>query len=454
MCSKLLEKEGLEMKGKRLSIICFVLLFAFGWAKEEGVTTGQEWIQVMGEYLTSAHGVSVDMEGNVYVVGETGGTLPGQERAGGNDVFVRKYDGNGKEVWTRQFGTEDEDCAHRVFVDVEGNVYVVGYIRGTLVGQEWAGKKDAFVRKYDGNGKEVWTRQFGTERDDEAYGVSVDREGNVYVVGVAGGTLPGQKGEGKADAFVCKYDDNGKEVWTRQFGTEGDDIAFGVSVDDTGNVYVVGQITGLLSGQEWAGEKDAFVRKYDGNGKEIWTRQFGTGGWDSAFGVSADGVGNVYVVGVAGGTLPGQKGEGRIDAFVRKYDGNGKEVWTRQFGTEGLDFARGVSVDKAGNVYVVGAVEKAFPGQRGAGGNDAFVRKYDGNGEEIWTRQFGTEGLDEAHGVSVDGGGNVYVVGQIMGPIPGQAGWSDINAFVRRYNGDGKEMWGIQFGTEMRRPRF
>jgi hypothetical protein len=82
------------------------------------------------------------------------------------------------------------------------------------------------------------------------------------------------------------------------------------------------------------------------------------------------------------------------------------------------------------------------------------VRKYDGNGEEIWTRQFGTEGLDEAHGVSVDGGGNVYVVGQITGPIPGQAGWSDINAFVRRYNGDGKEMWGIQFGTEMRRPRF
>jgi uncharacterized protein (UPF0548 family) len=136
---------------------------------------------------------------------------------------VRKYDAAGAEVWTRQFGTAGDDYAYSVSVGSDGSVLVAGYTTGTLPGQSSAGSWDAFVRKYDAAGAEVWTRQLGTAGDDYAYSVSVGSDGSVLVAGFAGGTLPGQSSAGGQDAFVRKYDAAGAEVWTRQFGTANHD---------------------------------------------------------------------------------------------------------------------------------------------------------------------------------------------------------------------------------------
>jgi hypothetical protein len=74
--------------------------------------------------------------------------------------------------------------------------------QGTLPGQSSAGGADAFVRKYDAAGAEVWTRQFGTASGDFAYSVSVGSDGSVLVAGNTDGTLPGQSSAGSGDAFV------------------------------------------------------------------------------------------------------------------------------------------------------------------------------------------------------------------------------------------------------------
>lgn len=105
--------------------------------------------------------------------------------------------------------------------------------------------------------------------------------------------------------------------WTVQFGSPSGDGAFGVSVDSSG-AYVAGFTGGVLPGQTSAGLTDAFVRKYDLNGIELWTRQFGSSSHDDSYAVSADSSG-VYLVGVAGGPLPGQTGAGLEDAFVAKF---------------------------------------------------------------------------------------------------------------------------------------
>ncbi len=391
-----------------------------------GGTPGTElWTRQFGTF-GGATGVAVDSSGNVLVVGYTYSTLPGQTHAGGEDAFVRKYDPNGTELWTRQFGTSSLDQAKGVAVDSSGNILVVGETAGALPGQTQAGSRDVFVRKYDAGGNELWTRQFGTSDFDEAYGVAVDSSGNVLVVGDTIGTFPGQTQAGGEDAFVRKYDPNGTELWTRQFGASGLglDNALDVAVDSNGNVLVVGRTEGTLPGQTGAGSRDAFVRKYDAGGNELWTRQFGTSSLDEAFGVAVDSSGNILVVGATSGALPGQTHAGNWDAFVRKYDPNGTELWTRQFGTSSLDDAFGVAVDSNGNVLVVGRVyNAALPGQTQAGYGDAFVRKYDANGTELWTEQFGTLGTDEASGVAADSSGNVLVVGFING-----------SAFVRKYS--------------------
>src|SRR5207249_303356 len=109
-----------------------------------------------------------DADGSVYLAGHVGGALPGQTNAGLQDAFALKFDAAGNLLWARQFGTVfDLDDATGVAVDGSG-VYVVGFIFGALPGQSNTGSRDAFVRKYDVDGNELWTRQFGSSSSDEA----------------------------------------------------------------------------------------------------------------------------------------------------------------------------------------------------------------------------------------------------------------------------------------------
>src|SRR5262249_54190957 len=234
------------------------------------------------------------------------------------------------------------------------------------------------------------------------------------VVGFANSTLPGQTSIG--GAFVRKYDSDGNELWTRQFGSGFADEATAVAVDGSA-VYVAGFALGALPGQTSAGGDDAFVRKYDTAGNELWTRQFGTPGSDQVTGVAADAAG-VYLSGFASGTLPGQTGAGGQDAFVRHYDADGNVLWTSQFGTASMDSATGIVVDASG-VYVSGFTGGTLTGQTSAGDDDAFLRKYDASGTALWTRQFGSGGADQATGVAI-GATGVYVAGFTGDALPGK----------------------------------
>jgi hypothetical protein len=166
--------------------------------------------------------------------------------------------------------------------------------------------------------------------------------------------------------------------------------------------------------------------------------QFGTSGGDDARGVFVDSSGNVYVVGIASGTLPGQTNEGGSDAFIRKYNSDGDEEWTRQFGTSDVTEANAVFADSSG-VYVVGLVEDSLPDQTSEGGSDAFIRKYNSDGDEEWTRQFGTSEFDAAGGVSADSSGGVYVVGFTFGTFPGQTSEGGQDAFLAKFATDDED---------------
>jgi hypothetical protein len=356
------------------------------------------------------------------------------------------------DAWVRQFGTGPDDGLRAIAVDANENVIVVGIVGGALPGQTSAGSYDAFVRKYDRAGTESWTRQFGSPASDAAESVTVDGDGNVYVSGEAAAALPGQTSAGASDVFVTKFDASGAELWTRQFGSSGFDLGF-VSVDAKKNVTVSGFAQNALPGQTVpATESGApgylFVRKYDGSGGELWTRQFGSTTGQYIFGsAKVDAAGNVYFAGATDGALPGQTNAGEQDAFLRKYDASGTELWTRQFGTRNTEGGQAVSVDTDGSIYVAGRTFGAFPNQVNAGGPDAYVSKFDGEGNEIWTRQFGTSAVDVATSVSADGAGILYVGGSTSGTLPGQLSAGSVDAFVRKYDGAGVERGTRQFGT-------
>ena len=158
-------------------------------------------------------------------------------------------------------------------------------------------------------------------------------------------------------------------LWTRQLGPG---QSRGVSADGLGNVYISGSTEGNLGGPN-AGDHDAFISKYDSSGTLEWTRQLGTSGNDRGYEVSADGLGNVYISGYTDGALGGPHA-GELDAFISKYDSSGTLEWTQQFGTSGTDYGWPISADGLGNVYISGTTTGSLGGPN-AGLSDAFVTK-------------------------------------------------------------------------------
>ena len=94
-------------------------------------------------------------------------------------------------------------------VDAEGNAYIVGTTAGPIHANRSRGKTDLFVMKIDREGRRLWTRQFGTAGDDDALDVQVVGE-RILVFGRAGGSLDGHAVGGGVDAFVVKFSPDGK----------------------------------------------------------------------------------------------------------------------------------------------------------------------------------------------------------------------------------------------------
>ncbi|HWP85849.1 MAG TPA: hypothetical protein VNN17_11700, partial [Terriglobia bacterium] len=297
--------------------------------------------------------------------------------------------------WTRQFGSAQMDQANGVAVAPSG-VYVIGTT--SPGGQGIPVNSDVIVRKYNFDGLLLWSDQFGTPNTDEGLAVAANASG-VYFAGMIGGTTA------QAEGFLRKYDASGNLLWTRQFGGANEIVAAKAVAADSSAVYVAGSATGANSG---------FLRKYDLNGNLIWEIASSSGSIPGVTGLASDGS-YLYLSGPPAPLLPGQSEAG---TFVRKYDANGNAVWTRQFGASSNARVNAIATDGS-NLYMAGTVSGILPGQSGAGGSDAFVRKYDADGNELWTRQFGSASLDEGFGVSADPTG-VYIAGQAGGTLPGQ----------------------------------
>jgi hypothetical protein len=359
-----------------------------------------------------ANGVSADGAGNVYVTGETTGSLGGAN-AGMYDSFTNSYDIHGAANGSTQTGTTGSDIGTGVAADGLGNVFVSGYSQGPIDGPNGGGYQ-ATLNNYSPSGTLQWSHSIGPVQT-YGYSVAADGQGNAYIAGYTTGSL-NEPNSGGYDGFIAKYDAVGNAQWTHQFGTTAQDQAYGVSSDGSNGVYVVGSTTGDL-GATNAGGFDAFVRKYDAAGNVQWTQQFGTAGNDIAQAVSANKAGSVFVVGNTSGALGGANA-GLSDAFVSKFNAAGTLQWIKQFGTASNDYAYGAAADAHGNVFVVGYTQGSLGGTN-AGNYDAFLTEFNGAGQQMWTEQFGTPGIDLASSVTVDAQGHVYVVGSTTGALGG-----------------------------------
>ena len=389
----------LRLAANRSILPAAVLLLAILIAPRAGVGQTLEWARQGG--ASNFQGVAAGSSG-AFVVGSSYGASP----------FVRMYDFAGNIVWTTTLGAADMPSA--IALGSSG-IYVAG-TRDTTPGRGDPTAYDVFVDKFDANGNLVWDRRFGSQTLDEGRAVAVDPSG-VYVAGFAYGTIPGESTSGQEDAFVRKYDADGNVLWTRQFGTSSPDFGNAVA-SDTSGVYVAGTTTGTFPGQQATnGVSSTFIRKYDGAGTELWTREF-EGGSAQAGGIAADSTG-LYVAGTT---------------FLRKYTPDGAELWTNELGIPSDD--QGVFVASNGNsVFMATSTccDQTVDGQQSIGDWDLVVRKYDLSGAVQWTRELGSASGDTAQAIAADSN-ETYVSGWTNGFLPGQVSDGGSDAFVIKLN--------------------
>jgi len=379
------------------------------------------------DYLFSS---SVDSEGNLYVGGGTDGSLA-EQNLGTRDAWLSKYDSNGNQLWSKQFGTSEAELIFDIATD-RSNVYVTGNTTGRLSNNTSQGGVDVYLAKYNSEGGQEWIKQFGTSTFEDYTSVTTDTNGNIYLSGHTVGSLGGDNqnlgqvlGQGadggvpSTDPYVFKFDKDGNELWRAQLGTVTLDDTWGLTIDQNGNVFLGGNTKGDFGGENAssAGEYDTWLVKLDKDGQKEWAKQFGTPDYDFLWDIDTDSMGNLYATGWTLGDLGGPNA-GSYDAWLAKYDTNGNQLWIKQFGTSGDDapFTDGIEIDSNDNLFLTGYTDGDLGGVN-AGSYDPWVAKYDKDGNQLWIQQFGTPDYDTASTVSTDSFGNLYVSGITDGSL-------------------------------------
>jgi len=166
----------------------------------------QIWLRQFG---TTAYddirAMTTGTDGSIYVGGVTEGSFSGYTVSGTVDSFVVKYDTLGNQIWVRQFGTTSYDFMYVMNTGADGSIYVGGYTGGTLLGQTKIGGDDVFIAKYDSIGTQVWVKQFGTTAGDYISAMTARSDGTIYVGGYTAGSFSGYTTSGSQDAFLAKY---------------------------------------------------------------------------------------------------------------------------------------------------------------------------------------------------------------------------------------------------------
>lgn len=293
-----------------------------------------------------------------------------------SDMFLAKYDSSGNFLWAQRAGGSMNDRGISVTTDIAGNVYLTGYFYSPTI-------------------------TFGTYTFTNA--------GNV------------------GDIFIVKYDPSGNVLWATKEGSAGLEIPYAIHVDATGNITVAGRfssssITFGTTTLRQAGSMDIFVVKYSAAGNVLWAAGAGGGGNDEAYSIDGDGSGNIYVAGhfngsALFGTIPLISTSGFADAFLAKYDSSGTLIWAKKAGGNGDDRANAVSVDASGNSYVAGffsndSISFGSLILPNAPGDNSFVAKYDAAGNVSWAHGVGGDSRALALTIS---SGNVYACGVFTG---------------------------------------
>ncbi|MFH1214351.1 MAG: DJ-1/PfpI family protein [Candidatus Neomarinimicrobiota bacterium] len=348
-----------------------------------------QWSKVIGGFGADAgRAVISTADGGLLTVGYT--FSHGSRDA---DILVVRTDSLGNLDWSRTYGgsgTEYGFCC----TAVKGGYLVAGYT--TSFGN---GARDVFIVRLNEAGETVWTKTYGGPRND--VGLAVCEAPDGYLI--CGST--DSYGAGEEDVFLIRTDFDGRQKWTQTYGGLRYEIGNSVWVTATDEIYI-GGTTGTFGGRN----SDFWLVKTDGNGRQIWAKNYGTQmqnklndpktptfDWCSQAQPTSDG--GAVMVGFT-------NSRDIMDILVIKVDTDGQQVWAQTCqGGSFYDYGYAV-MEMPDSGFVVCGTTKNIQGD-----NDVYLTKIDSGGRLVWEKTIGHRYSDWGSGICLTGANELIITG-------------------------------------------
>jgi len=286
--------------------------------------------------------LATDSNGNIYVAHIVKGM---------NNVSLLKFNSNGVLQWNVSWKIA---TAYGIYIDSSDKIYITGSISG-----------DIYILTYNISGDLIMNTTWGSSENDNAYDITADETGNIYVCGYIYGL--------KNQTALVKFDNNGNYLWNITDGIV-DDSSYGedVCLDSSGNIYVVGIIE--YGGSNWMIE----ILYCNKSGSLIWSTEVGIDNYrDVPFGLSMDSQGNLYISGIT--TWPSISPQD-YQFLLIKVSPEGLPLWTRVWGGSEWEFNLYVAVNSLDEIFVAGLTKNFEPGYL-----DIYLAKFNSNSERLWS---------------------------------------------------------------------
>jgi hypothetical protein len=305
------------------------------------------------------------------------------------DICVTRMTREGQMRWRVMLGGKKKDEALAVARTADGGIVVLGRSKSFSKNYDY----DLYVAKLTLEGKKVWEKTLGGDRDEYGGGIAGTDDGGVLVVGAT----ESFKANGK-DIYIVRLDKNGRVLRERKIGGQKDDEAKALTRTRDGKMAMVG----YRESAEYAGDTDFFIALMNQEGSLYWSKTFGGSYEDELRGVTAT---VDYGIVAIGSTR--SYGSSQSDLTVMKIDAKGKTIWHKVYGFKYYEYGNGVATTREGGFLLVGGTNTL-----GKGNHSLYALALDKNGELIWSHVYGGERKDIGYATARLSDGDIIVVGE------------------------------------------
>jgi len=290
----------------------------FGWAKKFGGNI-------------SSLDLFVDQNSNLYITGTyigindfDPGPLTYTMTSSNVATFVLKLDASGNFIWAKSINGDGSTCqGSAISVDQNSNVLIGGRFNFSRDFDPGPGtyslsatgfwNDDGFILKLDPNGNFVWAKKVGAQYTDAVKDLSVDINGNLYVIGHFDYPSDFDPGPGTftltptgVDVFFLRLNPDGNFVFAKSFGGNGQDAGFAIETSSSGDIFLAGEFRATVDFDPGPGSyslpshggDDSFISKFDSLGNFFWAKTMGGIGYEGVEKISVDINNNLVFCGV------------------------------------------------------------------------------------------------------------------------------------------------------------